>query len=146
MAEANQSGVPVPTPTPTQSVLPSPTSTGISSPTPTATSSPGTTLAQDTFQRASQTYWGKASDSQTWGGDANNSNVFSISGNTGKVSNGNTSYSAVLGPVATNAQVLFSGSISNLNNVNFGAVLRWKDGNDWYKAYIDGSNLVIQKR
>ena len=146
LAEANQSGVPVPTPTPTQSVLPSPTSTGISSPTPTATSSPGTTLAQDTFQRASQTYWGKASDSQTWGGDANNSNVFSISGNTGKVSNGNTSYSAVLGPVATNAQVLFSGSISNLNNVNFGAVLRWKDGNDWYKAYIDGSNLVIQKK
>ena len=146
LAEANQSGVPVPTPTPTQSILPSPTSTGISSPTPTATSSPGTTLAQDTFQRASQTYWGKASDSQTWGGDANNSNVFSISGNTGKVSNGNTSYSAVLGPVATNAQVLFSGSISNLNNVNFGAVLRWKDGNDWYKAYIDGSNLVIQKR
>ncbi len=146
LAEANQSGVPVPTPTPTQSVLPSPTSTGISSPTPTATSSPGTTLAQDTFQRASQTYWGKASDSQTWGGDANNSNVFSISGNTGKVSNGNTSYSAVLGLVATNAQVLFSGSISNLNNVNFGAVLRWKDGNDWYKAYIDGSNLVIQKK
>lgn len=146
LAEANQSGVPVPTPTPTQSILPSPTSTGISSPTPTATSSPGTTLAQDTFQRAGQTYWGKASDNQTWGGDANNSNVFSISGNTGKVSNGNTSYSAVLGPVATNAQVLFSGSISNLNNVNFGAVLRWKDGNDWYKAYIDGSNLVIQKK
>ena len=146
LAEANQSGVPVPTPTSTQSVQPSPTSTGIASPTPTATSSPGATLAQDTFQRASQTYWGTASDSQTWGGDANNSNVFSISGNTGKVSNGNTSYSAVLGPVATNAQVLFSGSISNLNNVNFGAVLRWKDSNNWYKAYIDGSNLVIQKK
>ena len=146
LAEANQSGIPVPTPTPTQSVQPSPTSTGIASPTPTATSSPGATLAQDTFQRANQTYWGKASDSQTWGGDANNANVFSISGNTGKVSNGNTSYSAVLGPVATNAQVLFSGSISNLNNVNFGAVLRWKDSNNWYKAYIDGSNLVIQKK
>ncbi|MGZ3608633.1 MAG: Vgb family protein [Ktedonobacteraceae bacterium] len=146
LAEANQSGVPVPTPTSTQGVQPSPTSTGIASPTPTATSSPGATLAQDTFQRASQTYWGTASDSQTWGGDANNSNVFSISGNTGKVSNGNTSYSAVLGPVATNAQVLFSGSISNLNNVNFGAVLRWKDSNNWYKAYIDGSNLVVQKK
>jgi len=146
LAEANQSGVPTPTPTSTQGVKPTPTSTGISSPTPTVTSSPGSTLAQDTFQRANQTYWGKASDSQTWGGDANSSNVFSISGNTGKVSNGNTSYSAVLGPEATNAQVLFSGSISNFNNVNLGAVLRWNDGNNWYKAYIDGSNLVIQKK
>ncbi len=146
LAEANQSGVPVPTPTSTQDVQPTPTSTGISSPTPTVTSSPGTTLAQDTFQRANQTYWGKASDRQSWGGDANSSNVFSISGNTGKVSNGNTSYSAVLGPVSTNAQVLFSGSISNFNNVNLGAVLRWNDGNNWYKAYIDGSKLVIQKK
>jgi len=52
----------------------------------------------------------------------------------------------VLGPVATNAQVLFSGSISNFNNVNLGTVLRWIDGNNWYKSYIDGSNLVIQKK
>jgi hypothetical protein len=36
--------------------------------------------------------------------------------------------------------------MSNFNNVNLGAVLRWTDGNDWYKAYIDGSNLVIQKK
>ena len=144
LAEANQSGIPQPTPTSTQGVKPSPTSTVISS--PTVTTSPGTTLARDTFQRTNQTYWGKASDSQTWGGDANSSNVFSISGNTGKVSNGNTSYSVVLGPVVTNAEVLFSGSISSFNNVNLGAVLRWKDGNNWYKAYIDGSNLVIQKK
>ncbi len=109
LAEVNQSGVPVPTPTSTQGVQPTPTSTGLSSLTPTVTSSPGTTLAQDTFQRANQTHWGKASDNQTWGGDANNSNVFSISGNMGTVSNGNTSYSAVLGPVSTDAQVLFSG-------------------------------------
>jgi len=52
----------------------------------------------------------------------------------------------VLGPVVTNAEVLFSGSISSFNNVNLGAVLRWKDGNNWYKAYIDGSNLIIQKK
>jgi len=146
LAEVTQSGVPVPTPTPTQSVQPSPTSTGISSPTATATPSPGATLAQDTFQRGNQTYWGNASDSQTWSGDANSANVFSISENVGKVSNGNTSYSAVLGSASTNAQVLFSGSISNFNNVNFGSVLRLKDSNNWYKAYIDGSDLVIQKK
>ncbi len=138
LAEAIQAGVPLPTPTPTSS--PTPTNT------PTATPSPGTTLAKDTFQRANQTNWGTASDGQKWGGDANSSSVFSISANTGKVANGSTSYSAVLGPIATNAQVLFSGSISNFNGTNLGAVLRWRDGNNWYKAYIDGSNLIIQKK
>ncbi len=29
---------------------------------------------------------------------------------------------------------------------NFGDVLRWTDGNNWYKGYIDGSNLIIQKK
>ena len=31
----------------------------------------GQLLAQDTFQRANQTFWGTASDGQRWGGDAN---------------------------------------------------------------------------
>ncbi len=118
------------------------------SPSPSATLSPtpGVTLARDTFQRANQTYWGVASDGQIWGGDANNSNVFSIAGNTGQLANGDNSYSAVLGPTATNARVLFSGSISSFNYTNIGAVLRWTNGNNWYKAYIDGANLVIQKK
>jgi virginiamycin B lyase len=152
LAEATQSGAPTPTPTPTQKVQPSPTSTGISSPTPTTTSSPtatpspGSTLAQDTFKRGNQTHWGNASDGQAWGGDANSASVFSISGNVGQVSNGNTSYNAILGPSSTNAQVLFSGSISNFNNVNLGSVLRWSDGNNWYKAFIDGSDFIIQKK
>jgi hypothetical protein len=42
--------------------------------------------------------------------------------------------------------VLFSGSISLFTNTNIGAVLRWTDGNNWYKAYIDGTNLVVQKK
>ncbi len=138
LAEAIQSGVPMPTPTPTSGSTPTPTNT--------TTPSPGTTLAKDTFQRANQTYWGTASDGQKWGGDANSSSVFSISANTGKVANASTNYSAVLGPIATNAQILFSGSISNFNGTNLGAVLRWKDGNNWYKAYIDGTSLIIQKK
>jgi len=36
--------------------------------------------------------------------------------------------------------------MSSFNNTNMGAVLRWTDGNNWYKAYIDGANLVIQKK
>jgi streptogramin lyase len=142
LAVAVQNSAPTPTPSPSNS--PSPTVTP--SPSPTATPSPGTTLAQDTFHRANQQHWGKASDGQTWGGDANTSSVFSISNNTGKLANGGTAYNAVLGPVATNAEVILSGRISSFTNANLGAVLRWTNTNNWYKAYITGSSLVIQKR
>jgi hypothetical protein len=133
IAEAVQTGV-----------VPSPTAS--TSPTATATATPGTTLAHDTFQRANQTFWGTASDGQLWGGDANSSNLFALAGNSGQVSSGITTYSAVLGPSVTNAQVLFSGSMSSFNATNIGAALRWTDGNNWYKAYIDGANLIIQKK
>ncbi len=29
--------------------------------------------------------------------------------------------------------------------MNIGAVLRWTDGNNWYKALIDGKNLALVK-
>ena len=141
LAEAVQNNVPPP---PSPTVGRSPTTTVTATPTPTST--PHGTLAQDTFKRANQNSWGKASDGLTWGGDANNSSVFSIKNNTGQLANGGGSYSAVLGPAATNAQVLFSGSMSSFSSTNMGAVLRWTDGNNWYKAYIDGSNLVLQKK
>ena len=104
------------------------------------------TLATDTFQRANQSLWGTASDGQTWGGDANTLSTFSISGNAGVVNSGSSSDSAVLGPVATDAEVYATGSLSSYTSANFGDVLRWTDGNDWYKAYIDGSSLVVQKK
>ena len=114
--------------------------------TPSPSPTPGTILAQDTFQRPNQALWGKASDGHTWGGDANTVSAFSIVNNTGQVFNSAASYNAVLGPTATNAEVLFSGSMSSYSNNNLGAVLRWTDGNNWYKAYIDGSNLIVQKK
>ena len=103
-------------------------------------------IAEDTFQRPNQAYWGTASDGQVWGGDANSSGAFSILGNAGVIANGSTNYSAVLGPTAADAQVLFSGSMSKYSNTNLGAVLRFTDGNNWYKAYIDGNKLVLQKK
>src|SRR2546430_10783314 len=104
-------------------------------------------LGTDSFQRANQSLWGTAADGHTWGGDANSRSVFSISGNAGVVSNtGGTSYSAVLGPTASNAEVYVTGSLSSFSNSNFGDVLRWTDGNNWYKAFVDGSSLIIQKR
>lgn len=123
---------------------PSPTPTTPVSPTPTPP--PGTVLGQDTFQRANQSLWGKASDGQTWAGEANSLNVFSIVNNAGQVANGTTGYYALLGPTATNAEVVFSGSLSSFKGSNLGAVLRWKNGNNWYRAYFNGSNLFIQKK
>ncbi len=121
-----------PTPPPSPTILP--------------TSTPGTIIAQDTFHRANQSLWGTASDGNVWGADANTQSVFSITSNTGQVSNGNGIYNAVLGPAIGNSEVLFSGTINSFNNSNFGAVLHWSDTNNLYKGYIDGSNVIIQKR
>jgi hypothetical protein len=62
------------------------------------------------------------------------------------VANGSGPHSAVLGPTATNAEVLFAGSVNTFSGANIGAVLRFTDTNNWYKAYIEGSNLVVQKK
>src|SRR5260221_7308808 len=120
LAEAIQGS---PTPTPTSTRTPTPTSTTTPTPTPTSTRTPtpsptpGTALGTDTFQRANQSLWGTASDGQTWGGDANSQKAFSISGNAGLVSNtGGTSYSAVLGPTAANAEVYATGFSSFSNS------------------------------
>ncbi len=129
-------GTPTATPTVTATTTPSPTTTPVS----------GTVLGQDTFQRANQSFWGTASDGQTWGGDANMLTNFSITSNAGVFANSTTSNSAVLGPAATNAEVVMSGSISDFTNNNFGPVVRWSDGNNWYKAFIDGNSLYIQKK
>ena len=150
LAEAVQNGVPTPTPSPGVTPSPSPTlspsTTVTPSPSPTASPSPGTTIAQDTFQRSNQKHWGQASDGQTWGADANISNVFSINNNIGQLSNGSSVYNAVLGSVATDSEIIFSGSLSSFNNTNLGAILRWTDKNNWYKAYVNGNNLVMQKK
>lgn len=105
-------------------------------------------LAQDTFQRANQAYWGTASDGQAWTGNAKSSSAFSINGNVGQiVGSANNTYSALLGPTATNAEAVFSGSISSFSNgsTNMAAVLRWTDRNNFYKAYIDGKHLIMLK-
>jgi hypothetical protein len=130
----------------TLTVTPTITPTGTVTITPTTPPTSGGVLGQDTFQRSNQSLWGTASDGQKWGGDANTASVFSINGNAGQVASGNTSYNAVLGASATDAEVVFSGSINSFSNANIGVVLRWKDANNWYKAYIDGKNLVIQSR
>jgi hypothetical protein len=46
----------------------------------------------------------------------------------------------------SDAQVLFTGSMNSFAGSNIGAVLRWGSTHNWYKAYIDGANLVVQKK
>jgi streptogramin lyase len=135
-------------PTATSVSSPTPTATTSLTPTPTATTSPPSTsvIAQDSFIRANQSLWGKASNGTSWGGDANTAKVFSISSSAGQVGGNGNNYSAVLGASTTNADILFTGSMSKFQSSNIGSVLRWTDGNNWYKAYIDGTNLVVQKK
>ena len=84
---------------------------------------------------------------EEWGGDANTNSVFFRLRQRGNADQtGDADYSAVLGPNATDADVQLAGSLSGFSNSNFGPVLRWTDGNNWYKAYTDGAHLIIQKR
>jgi hypothetical protein len=116
-----------------------------------------TILAQDTFQRANQALWGAASDGQSWEGDANKLTAFSIAGsnhtwgqianNRGNQGQGEQIYNALLGPASENVNLVVSGSVNLFRlNANFGVVLRWKDVNNWYKALVDGSDLIVLKR
>jgi hypothetical protein len=113
-----------------------------------------TILAQDTFQRADQALWGAASDGQSWEGDANKLAAFSIVDSIhrwGQIANnqgqGAQMYNALLGPASENVNLVASGSANLFGlNTSFGIVLRWQDVNNWYKAQIDGTDLVVLKR
>lgn len=105
-------------------------------------------LAEDSFHRPNQTYWGTASDGQTWSGDANLSTVFSIATNRGAMTNtASSNYRAMLGPKVPDAEVLATGSSSMFANgtVDFGVIVRVVDGNNFYEVLIDGSTFRIHK-
>lgn len=137
------SPTPIPTVSPTATPSPSPTPipTVLLTPTPTPA---GGVIAQDTFQRLNQTFWGIASDGQTWGSDANTSAGYSIVNNTGHIANASSS-TAILGPSVANAEILFSGSLSGFNSERFGGVLRFVDKNNFYRSFLDGKTFYLKK-
>ena len=104
-------------------------------------------VAQDTFQRGDQTFWGTASDGQQWREEANSKPFFLIKNQTGQVdAPSNGAFNALLGPQRNNEDIVFSGSVNHFaQNVNIGAVMRWTDEGDWYKALIDGNHLALIK-
>ncbi|HEY0752406.1 MAG TPA: hypothetical protein VGD98_00385 [Ktedonobacteraceae bacterium] len=111
-----------------------------------------TVLAQDTFQRNDQAFWGVASDQHMWEGDANNSPAFTIADKIGQISGqlagGQHALQATFNVMSNDAELFISGSVSQFDangNSNLGAVLRWQDTNNWYKALIDGTHLQLLK-
>lgn len=101
-------------------------------------------LAKDDFNRPDQTFWGKASDGQTWGTDANTSNTFAIKNKTGQITDNNDNDTGTLGPVATNVDVLATGSLNSFSNQSeIGPTLRFTDNQNFYKAVINGDILKI---
>ena len=110
------------------------------------TSGGNTIIAKDTFARPNQAFWGTSSDGHPWGADASNNAIFSIKNNVGIIANTSNSVTGLLGSQLSNSQVVFTGRISAFHWSNFGGVLRYKDANDWYKVYLDGNSIVIQKR
>ena len=105
-------------------------------------------LAQDTFARPDQPFWGRASDGMAWGGDANSNAAFAIQGGQGTITGGTGFFTALLGPGEASAEVEVSASLSRFNGGrdNLGAVLRFSDKGDYYKAFLDGAQLVLMKR
>lgn len=103
-------------------------------------------LATDTFQRPDQPLWGTASDGRQWSGDANTSSSFSINGLTGRIAGGQGPLEALIGTPTDNVDITVSGIVNQFgNNVNMGAILRWTDAENWYKALSDGNHLTILK-
>jgi hypothetical protein len=103
-------------------------------------------LSTDTFQRQNQNLWGTASDGRQWEGDANTQPYFSISGLTGRIAGGQGALNAVIGLPTDDVDITVSGIVNQFgDSVNLGAILRWTDTNNWYKALIDGDHLKILK-
>jgi hypothetical protein len=115
--------------------------------TPTLPPLPEHILAQDTFQRADQTFWGIASDGQSWRADAMSSPHFTVANHMGQVTNASGIFDALIGARVSNSEVVFSGSVSHYATTSsLGAILRWTDMNNLYKAYIDGKHLILLKK
>lgn len=129
----------------------SPTSSKPTSPSPTATTMPDgvSVMARDTFQRAAQVFWGTASDGHAWKGDANSIEIFSITQHAGLIAAGQGAFNAILGPVSADGEVVASATVNHFapdGTVNLGVALRWTDGNNWYKALVNGTQLQILSR
>jgi hypothetical protein len=115
---------------------------------PTTLANGVTMLAQDTFQRPDQAFWGTSSGLRAWGGDANTNPAFTIVNHAGQITGGQGALQATLDVASADAEILVRGTVSQFDengDINLGVVLRWQDTNNWYKALIDGNTLQLLK-
>src|SRR5689334_12572132 len=113
----------------------------------TSVPTPMTILAQDDFHRPDQAFWGTASDSHIWGSDANTSTAFSLVNGAGQIAGRAGTFNAVLGPSSTDGGAVASGLVNQfIGGANLGVVVRWSHQDNWYKAFLDGSHLVLLRR
>lgn len=83
------------------------------------------------------------------GGAANVSTEFTIAGGMGqihRIANGGSLYTATLGPVTTDADLVVNASLSQFKPSHIGVMLRWQDDQNYYKVYINESQLHLFKR
>jgi len=110
-----------------------------------------TILAQDTFHRNKQQFWGTASDGQQWQLETATMNNFSIVNNTGQIQisqGGNAGeQTAILGNAFSDGELVVTGTASDFTNDNqLGVALRWTDDFHYYKAYLTGNQFILIKR
>jgi streptogramin lyase len=117
----------------------------VSAPPPPPVATVGSSIAQDTFVRPNQANWGTSSDGHAWGADAATNTAFSIANNAGMATNPGGVLTGTLGAVTGDMQVVATGSVNTFSGSDYGVVARYTDPSDWYKAYIDGTNLVIRR-
>jgi hypothetical protein len=112
-----------------------------------ATSSGANVLANDTFQRPDQRYWGVASDGQSWQADADNASNFVIFAHAGVIeSTPRRVYcNALLGPDVRNGELLFNAELGQYGASTLGAVMRWSDAHNFYELTLDGQKLALNR-
>jgi len=103
------------------------------------------TLARDNFQRPDQPLWGRASDGQLWGFDANSSANFAIVSHAGKITDASKNTdTGLIGPSVANSEALTTTSIDSFTDGSeIGPTLRFQNNANFYKAVINGSILKI---
>lgn len=105
----------------------------------------GQILAQDDFQHPDQSFWKQVMNGQILSSDPNGSVSFVSAGDKGLIIHGSGGLTALLGPRVENAEVVCIGALSDYTGANVGMFLRRIDAGNWYKTYLNGTELVLQQ-
>lgn len=102
---------------------------------------------QDTFTRANQSGWNPASNGDTWT-VTTGTPTLSIASNEGKATGVAASdWVATLGSTTiTDTELLVHCTISDFGNDGLGVYLRYVDSSNWYRVFLYGGSLAVDKK